>query len=165
MSPDELLATSSGLSSGDAVTSAMFGLSTAVTELSFLSHVFVADSSPLLSLSPSSSQEDALPRLGRITEVAAAVPFTGNTGKEDSCSLGDEGCLPDSGWIEDSSGLKRDTDKSFAEVLSGEDEEPRSSGTSISGSSILATSLGGGGAGPFSREDRFSAPSDSFFVT
>jgi hypothetical protein len=25
--------------------------------------------------------------------------------------------------------------------------------------------MGGGGAGPFSREDRFSAPSDSFFVT
>lgn len=85
MSPDALLATSSGLSSGGVVTSAMFGLSSGVTELSFLSHVFVADSSTLLSLSPPSSQEESLPRLGRITEVVGAVPFIGNTGNEDSC--------------------------------------------------------------------------------
>jgi hypothetical protein len=73
--------------------------------------------------------------------------------------------LPDSGWTEAGSGLKRDSDDSVTNFLSGEDEEPESSGTNIPGSSILATTMGGGGAGPFSREDRFSAPSDSFFVT
>lgn len=73
--------------------------------------------------------------------------------------------MPDSGWTEDNSGLKRDSDDSVTNVLSGEDEEPESSGTNVPGSSILATIMGGGGAGPFSREDRFSAPSDSFFVT
>jgi hypothetical protein len=74
-------------------------------------------------------------------------------------------CLPDSDWTEDASGLKRDSDNPVPNFVSGEDEEPDSLTSNVPSSSVLAATMGGGGAGPFSREDRFSAPSDSFFVT
>ena len=74
-------------------------------------------------------------------------------------------CLPDSDWTEDGSGLKRESNNSVPNFLSGEDEEPESLSSDLPSSSALAATMGGGGAGPFSREDRFSAPSDSFFVT
>jgi len=74
-------------------------------------------------------------------------------------------CLSDSDWTEDGSGLKRDSDNPVSNFPPGEEEEPESLSSDLPSSSVLTTIMGGGGAGPFSREDRFSAPSDSFFVT
>jgi hypothetical protein len=74
-------------------------------------------------------------------------------------------CLPDSDWTEDGSGLKRDSDNPVPNFPPGEEEEPESLSSDLPSSSVLTPTMGGGGAGPFSREDRFSAPSDSFFVT
>jgi len=74
-------------------------------------------------------------------------------------------CLPDSDWTEDGSGLKRDSDNPVPNFPPGEEEEPESLSSDLPCSSVLTATMGGGGAGPFSREDRFSAPSDSFFVT
>ena len=175
MSPDALHAASSDLSSDIAVTWARFGvsLSTATTQLSLLSHVFVADSSTAsVSLSSSSCSSSSLPsleesrsQLGRITGIDAAIPLAGNTGDEDSCWVMEGDCLPDSDWMEDGSGLKRDSDNPVPNFPPGEEEEPVSLSSNLPCSSVLTATMGGGGAGPFSREDRFSAPSDSFFVT
>jgi hypothetical protein len=74
-------------------------------------------------------------------------------------------CLPDSDWTGDGSGMKRDSDSPVPKFLSGEGEQLESLSSCVSSSSFLAATMGGGGAGPFSRENRFSAPSDRFFVT